>query len=92
MVLTSLIGYGALEYIYDIIIRSPIFQQHLADLKKFFNGLQREKLKIKLSKREYCKSSLIYLGHRISRKGIEPDQAKAEAVERALPPTNLTEF
>lgn len=91
MVLAGLIGHGVFVYIDDILISSPTFAQHLVDIQNVFDCLRRAKLKIKLSKCEFCKSSLVYLGYRISRKGVEPDPQKVEAINKALPPTNLTE-
>ncbi|KAF8772977.1 Retrovirus-related Pol polyprotein like [Argiope bruennichi] len=62
---------NTLAYLDDIIIMSPTFEQHLEDLRLVFKGLQQLQ-----ANRENCHfmcQKVKYLGHLITRSGIEVD-------------------
>src|SRR3954452_10057763 len=66
-------------YLDDILIYSPDLDSHRHYLQQVFDILRREKLYCKLSKCEFLKSSVEYLGHVISDKGIQVDPRKSRA-------------
>ena len=75
----------------DIIVFSPRFEQHLADIEAIFQRLQAYGLKLKPKKCTFCKPSVNYLGHVISKSGLEPDPTKIAAVKDYPTPKTQTE-
>ena len=65
-------------YLDDIIIFVAIPKGHLQHLWAMFEKLQAAGLKMKLSKCE-CELKLFYLGHVVSKNGMETDHMKIEA-------------
>ena len=61
---------------------------HLADI---FCRLEKAGLKLKLSKCDFFKEKVEYLGHIISGQGIEPDPDKIKVIKELSPPTNVRE-
>jgi hypothetical protein len=62
-----------LVYIDDIVIYSPTFEQHLIDLEKVLLALKEANLTLKVTKCQFCRPELRYLGHINTKKGIKPD-------------------
>jgi transposase InsO family protein len=75
-------------YLDDILICSSDFESHLRTLDIVFNRLCEANLTIKLSKSEFCKSSLKYLGHIIDSEGIRTDPDKISVMVSYPRPTN----
>jgi hypothetical protein len=50
-------------YLYKIIFFSRTWDEHVRHAKQVLDTLQREKLYVKLSKCEFGKTALVYLGH-----------------------------
>ncbi len=57
-------------YIYDILVHSKGFLQHLAHLEELFKRLHEVNMKIHPKKCEFVVISIVYLGHRILPNGI----------------------
>ena len=57
----------------DILIFSPSYEEHLHHLQLVFQQLQVHDWKIKLSKCEFAKQSIAYLGHVITPVGVTTD-------------------
>ena len=75
-------------YIDDILIASDDIESHRGDLIALFERLTKFNLKINPIKCEFIKSSLDFLGHRISENGIKPLPEKVQAVQEfPLPQT-----
>jgi hypothetical protein len=66
-------------YIDDIIIFS--FEEHLAHLDLVFSRLREANIKLKATKCHFAFSKVKYLGHIVSREGIQPDPDKISAVK-----------
>ena len=60
-------------------------------LQAVFEKLKKAELKLKPSKCEFFKYKLTYLGHVISKNGMQIDSKKVEAIHKWLVPTNVTE-
>ena len=60
-------------------------------LNAVFEKFQKVGLKIKVSKCQFFKSHLHYLGHRISANGLEPLPEKLEAIKNLAPARNIDE-
>lgn len=80
IVLAGLKWQCCLVYLDDIIVYSPTFEQHLADLTKVFIALAEANLTLKASKCNFCQKEVKYLGHIITPEGIKPDPALIETV------------
>ncbi len=69
-----------LIYIDDIIIFSKSFEEHLAHIDLVFARLRAANIKLKASKCHFAYPQVTYLGHIVSRHGIQPDPDKVSAV------------
>jgi hypothetical protein len=68
-------------YIDDLIIFSPTFEEHLKDLEAVFKRLRQAGLKLKPTKCEWAKEEVQFLGHIVSRTGIQPDPTNTNKVK-----------
>ena len=57
-----------------------------------FRHLQQFGLHVKLSKCQFFQDSVTYLGHKITREGIQPTQEQIRAIKEAPIPQNKTEL
>ena len=72
-------------YLDNVLVFSEMYNDHLHHLNVVFEKFQKAGLKIKLSKCQFFKSHLHYLGHRISANGLEPLPEKLEAIRNLAP-------
>ncbi|CAF4510386.1 unnamed protein product [Rotaria magnacalcarata] len=79
----------ALVYLDDIIVYSSTFSSHLQHLESVLQRIQASGLTLHLSKCQFCKTKLRYLGHVVSQIGIEPDPEKIRAVRDYSIPNRL---
>ena len=89
-VLTGLNNF-AFTYLDDVLVFSETFDDHLHHLNTVFEKFQKAGLKIKLSKCQFFKTHLHYLGHRISANGLKPLPEKLEAIKNLAPTRNIDE-
>ena len=78
-------------YLDDVLIFSKFWKEHLQHLNTVFNRFKTAGLKIKLSKCQFFKTQLHYLGHKISADGLEPLPEKLEAIKNLAPAQNVDE-
>ena len=78
-----------IAYIDDIIIFSKTFEEHLSHIETVFERLRKAGLKLKMSKCEFLKEEVKYLGHIVSASGIQPDPSKVKAIQDLQPPTDV---
>ena len=69
-VLTGL-NHFAFTYLDDVLIFSKSWEEHLPHVNTIFNRFKTAGLKIKLSKCQFFKTQLHYLGHKISADRLE---------------------
>ena len=79
-------------YLDDILIYSKSKEEHLEHLQKILTALRDNKLFGKLSKCEFFKTEVEYLGHVISEKGIQVDPKKTSAIKEWPIPKSVTEL
>eukprot|EP01018_Ginkgo_biloba_P018968 Gb_14602 [translate_table: standard] len=75
----------------DIMVFSKDEEEHKKHLQKVLEVLRPEKLYAKLSKCEFCKEEIEYLGHIVSAKGISVDPKKVKAVKEWRTPASVHE-
>ena len=73
-------------YLDDVIVFSETPEEHVECLKAVFEKISKAGLKLKPSKCEFFKSRINYLGHIVSRNGIETDPKKIEAIQKCPRP------
>ena len=78
-------------YLDDIIVFSRTPEEHIERLRGVFLKLAAAGLRLKPSKCEFFKSKVNYLGHIVSKEGIETDPKKIEAIEKWPVPKMVTE-
>ena len=87
-VLAGISGEVCLAYLDDIIVFSSTFEQHLCRLDKVLQRLRVANLKLKPAKCHFAQSKVNYLGHIISRDGIQVDSKKTAAIFDFPAPTD----
>ena len=78
-------------YLDDIIVFSKTPEEHLTRLQAVFEKIKKAELKLKPSKCDFFKQKLTYLGHVVSKNGIQTDSKKVEAIHKWPVATNVTE-
>ena len=89
-VLTGL-NHFTFTYLDNVLIFSKSWEEHLQHLNTVFNRFKTAGLKIKLSKCQFFKTQLHYLGHKISADGLEPLAKQLEAIKNLAPTMNVDE-
>ena len=87
-VLRTLNWKHVLCYIDDILVFSKTFDDHLHHLSQVFERLRDAKLTLKPEKCHFAVPKLTYLGHDISKAGIEPALSNTHAVRTFPVPKN----
>ena len=83
---------GALVNPNDITRNSRSVEEHEQHLRIVLETLRREQLYAKFSKCEFWLDSVAFLGHVVSKEGIQVDPKKIEAVIDWPRPTTVTEI
>jgi hypothetical protein len=78
-------------YLDDILIFSKSHEEHVKHVKQVLNVLRKEKLFLKLSKCEFGKTSLIYLGHIVGGGELKIDPFKVKVILEWPKPNNVKE-
>ena len=78
-------------YLDDIIVFSKTPEEHIERLRGVFEKLSAAGLRLKLSKCEFFKLQVAYLGHIVSKNGIETDPKKIDAIKKWPVPKTVTE-
>ena len=81
----------AANYLDGIIVFSRTAEDHMEHLEKIFEALQVADLKIKVSKCEFFKKQVSYLGFLTGETGIRCDRSKVEAINKITTPTSIEE-
>jgi hypothetical protein len=91
-ILRPLLDICVIVYIDDILIYSQNDQDHTKHLQQVFDILRTHKLYGKITKCEFFKESVKYLGHIISSTGIATDPKKVEVIKNWPQPCNIKEL
>ncbi|GBM38694.1 Retrovirus-related Pol polyprotein from transposon 297, partial [Araneus ventricosus] len=79
-VLRGLTSEACLVYLDGIIIVGRTLQEHLNNIRKVFQRLQKANLKLSPKKCRFFRKEVSYLGHVISADGVKTDPEKTKAV------------
>jgi hypothetical protein len=79
-------------YLDDIIIFSGNWDEHVRHVNQVLDTLQRKKLYVKLSKCEFGKTALVYLGHIVGGGQLKIDPSKIGVIVNWPEPKNVTEM
>ena len=74
-------------YIDDVLVFSNNFQQHLTDLRSVLDRLRSANFRLKPTKCSFARSSVVYLGHVLSKDGLSPNPANIQGVQDFPTPT-----
>ena len=88
--LMDLIMEGAeniITYIDDVMIHSKSHADHLRHIREALRRIRAAHMRLNLQKCIFVSSSVQYLGHTITAKGIMPGKEKTEAIAKASAPT-----
>ncbi|GBG59909.1 hypothetical protein CBR_g66714 [Chara braunii] len=91
-VLREQIGRFVVVYLDDILILSKSMEEYLKHLEEVLTILRKTQLHLNLEKFEFGKDSVIYLGHRLSAAGLEPEATKVEVIRNWPQPVTVREL
>jgi len=83
---------SVLVFLDVILIYSSSLEDHVHHLQQVLDLLRKHQLFLKETKCSFAQSSLEYLGHIISDKGVSTDPSKVSAMLHWPQPTSLTEL
>ena len=86
---SGMIGDSVFVYLDDIIVASKDLDSHFTTLRSVFQRLQEAGLKVKLSKCEFLKAKICFLGHTVDGKGIHTMDDKVLAVKNFPQPKSV---
>ena len=73
---------GALPYQDNIIIVGSTQKEHDDRVRKVFQKIEKAKITLNLAKCKFGERSIMFLGEKISEKGVEPDSEKVKAIQK----------
>ena len=76
----------------DVIIYAETMTELLRRIRKVLDRCRQYNLKLNRSKCEFGVKQITILGHVVPERGIEPDEAKTEAIKAAPPPSNVSDL
>jgi hypothetical protein len=80
---------NCMPYMDDILIFSHSIDDHVNDVKRVLERFSENGLKLKLKKCQFGLSRVKYLGHIVSKEGIQVNPEKVECVLAMPPPQNV---
>ena len=83
---------GVTVYLDDIIVNGETLDTHLDNLRRVFDVLLKNGLRLKRNKCVFLADSVTYLGHQIDATGLHPVKDKVEAVEKVPQPKDKSEL
>ena len=75
-------------YIDDVLVVSTDWSEHLGHIRAFFERCSEAQLTVNLQKSDFCKATIVYLGHEIGQGQVRPIQAKVQGIVEYTEPTN----
>ncbi|RWR99108.1 hypothetical protein B4U79_15938, partial [Dinothrombium tinctorium] len=75
----------------DCLVHSKNSQIHFSHLERSLECVKQAKLKLRLNKCEFFKNKIIFLGHVVSKDGLEISENRVKAIIESRDPQNITE-
>ncbi len=88
-VFSGLIGDSVFAFLDDVIIASKDVETHLQKLEELLNRLKSAGLSLKLTKCNFMKEQIAFLGHVLDAEGIHTTSEEVTAVQNFPPPKDL---
>ena len=85
------LGKNVEVYIDDMVVKSKVVSEHLADLANIFEILKRQKLRLNASKCSFGVGLRKFLGYMVTHRGIEVNPDQISAINSLQPPQNPKE-
>ena len=85
------LGKNVEVYIDDMVVKSKLVSEHLADFANIFKILRRHKLRLNASKCSFGVGSGKFLGYMVTYRGIEVNTDQIRAINSLQPPQNPKE-
>ena len=82
------LGKNVEVYIDDMVVKSKVVSEHLADLSNIFEILRRHKLRLNASKCSFGVGLGKFLGYMVTHRGIEVNPDQIKAINSLQPPRN----
>ena len=80
-IFSGLLGDKLFVYMDDLCICTNTLEEHVLMIREVLTRLRNANLKIKLSKCEFFKKEITYLGHKISGEGVEVHESKLKGIQ-----------
>lgn len=77
-------------YLDEILVYSRTWDDDVSHVKKVLDVFKNEKFYVKISKCEFGKSSLVYLGHIVGGGQLKMDPSNIEVIVKFAKPNNVT--
>ena len=90
LLLRGSLGVHALVFLDDIIVYSSSFEDHMRDLERVLDCIEKSGMTLKLAKCHFFEDRVEYLGHVISSSGVTVCEDKVEAVRNFPTPEGPT--
>ena len=85
------VGRNVEVYVDDMLVKSKQAPDHLLDLKETFSALRKYGMKLNPEKCAFGVGSGKFLGYMVSRRGIEANPEKIQAILDMQPPKGIKE-
>lgn len=76
-------------YLDDVVIPSATYAEGLERVERFLAILAKTGLTLRLDKCEFLQTRIKFLGHHVSRDGVEPGETKVNAIREFETPTDV---
>ena len=76
----------------DVLVTGANDEEHMQNLDKLFARFTKFGLTVKREKCAFMQDEVVYMGRKLSAKGIQPTQDKVDAIRQAPAPKNVTEL
>ena len=86
------LGAFPIVYLDDTLVTGATDEEHVKTLSLVLKRLEQAGFKARKAKCKFMKLSVTYLGHKIDQQGIHPLKEKAQAVQDAPSPKNVSEL
>lgn len=91
IVMAGIRGIGCLVYLDDVFIASSNWSEHIKTLEIVLNKFKEHRLTVKPTKCQFAKENMTFLGHQVTKDGINADPDKLRAIDKMPKPENVSE-